>query len=286
MRVVGFSLVANAVRLDFPVVQALSSILPLCDELVVNVGPSSDGTLDLVRSLADPRLRVLEGRWDPSLGGALLAAETQRALDACRGDWAIYIQADEVLHESGLPALRGAMEQALMDRRVEGLLLDFVHLYGSSHWEGTGRGWYRREVRVVRPQSDIHSFEEAQGFRVGVSHRKLRARPGGATYYHYGWARPIDILRAKRDNDNVLYYRGERRRAPIGPRLAWDVGLRPFRGSHPALMRPWIAARQDRVSQGFAPRAWDLRRLALMASLGVERLTGWRPFEFTNYVEV
>jgi hypothetical protein len=286
MRVVGFSLVANAVRLDFPVVQALSSILPLCDELVVNVGPCSDGTRDLVQGLADPRLRVLEGRWDPALGGAVLAVETQRALEACQGDWAIYIQADEVLHESGLPVLRAAMEQALAHRRVEGLLVDFVHLYGSSHWQGTGRAWYRREVRVVRPRGDIHSFAEAQGFRAGASHRKLRARPSGATYFHYGWARPIEILRAKRDSDNELYYRGEPRRAPIGPRLTWDVGLRPFSGSHPALMRQWIAARQDRVSEGFAPRAWDLRRLALTASLGVERLTGWRPFEFTNYVEV
>jgi glycosyltransferase involved in cell wall biosynthesis len=286
MRVVGFSLVANAVRLDFPVVQALSSILPLCDELVVNVGPSSDGTLDLVRGLADSRVRVLEGRWDPGLGGAMLAAETQRALDACQGDWAIYIQADEVLHESGLPALRAAMQQALEDRRVEGLLVDFVHLYGSAQWQGTGRAWYRREVRVVRPGGDTHSFEEAQGFRAGAAHRKLGARPSGATYFHYGWARPIEILRAKQHSDNQLYYRGERRRSPVGSRLPWDVGLRPFDGAHPALMRQWIAARRDCVSEGFGPRAWDLRRLALMASLGVEWLTGWRPFEFTNYVEV
>jgi len=286
MRVVGFSLVANAVWLDFPVLEALRSILPLCDELVVNVGPSQDGTLELVRSLGDPRLRVIEGSWAPALGGAVLALETERALAACRGDWAIYIQADEVLHESGIPLLRSAMESARGHPRVEGLLVDFVHLYGNTEWQGTGRSWYRREVRVVRPGSDIHSFEEAQGFRAGPSRRKLRARRSGATYYHYGWARPMESLQAKRDVDNTLYYAGAPRRRPLTSRLPWDVGLRPFSGRHPGLMRGWIDSRRGRMSDGFAPRAWDARRFALLVSLGIERLTGWRPFEFTNYVEV
>jgi glycosyltransferase involved in cell wall biosynthesis len=286
MRVVGFSLVANAVRLDFPVLEALRSILPLCDELVVNVGPSQDGTLDLVHSLGDARLRVIEGRWDPGLGGAVLAVETERALAACRGDWAIYIQADEVLHESGLPRLRSVMEETRGNPDVEGLLVDFVHLYGNTEWQGTGRAWYRREVRVVRPGSDTHSYEEAQGFRAGSSQRKLRARRTGATYYHYGWARPMEALKAKRDADNALYYAGASRRRPVTSRLAWDVGVRRFGGRHPGLMRDWIASRRSRMSEGFAPRAWDARRVALLMSSGIERLTGWRPFEFTNYIEV
>lgn len=286
MRVVGFSLIANAVRLDFPVLEALRSILPLCDELVVNVGPSEDGTRDLVQSLNDPRLRIIEGRWDLGQGGAVLAVETQRALEACQGDWAIYIQADEVLHQAGFDPLRAAMSAALDDTRVEGLLVDFLHFYGDAEWLGTGRAWFRREARVVRLAADIRSHEEAQGFRVGPSRRKIRARRGGATYYHYGWARPVSALREKREVDNALYYGGEPRRRPVADRLPWEVGVRPFEGSHPAVMKEWIAARRTGMVQPFAPRPWDLRRLALLSSLGLERLTGWRPFEFTNYIEV
>lgn len=286
MRIIGFSLVANAVRLDFPILEALRSILPLCDEVVVNVGPSGDGTLELVRSLEDPRLRIIEGGWDPAPGGAMLAVETGRALEACQGDWAIYIQADEVLHESGLGPLRSAMEGARGDAQIEGLLVDFVHLYGNTEWQGTGRAWYRREVRVVRPGSDAHSFEEAQGFRAGPSHRRLRARSSGASYYHYGWARPVEALAVKREIDNALFYQGKPRRGPVTTHLPWDVGLRPFGGRHPEVMRRWIAARRERMSAGFVPRPWDARRVALLLSLGIERLTGWRPFEFTNYVEV
>lgn len=285
MRIVGFSLVANAVRLDFPILEALRSILPLCDELVVNVGPSADGTLDLVRGLGDPRLTILEGRWESGQGGRVLAVETQRALEACRGDWAIYIQADEVLHESGLAPFRAALEAAQGDPRIEGLLVDFLHFYGTVDWVGQSRSWYRREVRAVRCGIEVRSVGDAQGFRVGEGRRPRVAR-SGAVYHHYGWARPMAALREKRDADNALYYAGEPRRRAVADRLPWDVGLRRFQGTHPAIMSPWIAARRERMSPGFSPRRWDLRRVALLASLGIERLTGWRPFEHTNYVEV
>ena len=285
MRVVGFSLVSNAVELDFPILESLRSVLPLCDDLVVNVGPSDDGTLDLVRSLDDPRLRLIEGEWNKSLGGRMLAVETQRALDACRGDWAIYIQADEVLHEDGLESLRAALADTRADARTEGLLVDFTHFYGSCDWVAGGRAWYRREVRVVRPGGSIVSHAEAQGFRRRDGER-IRARRSGATYYHYGWSRPMAVLVAKRDADNELYYGGEARRAPVGACLPWEVGLSRFDGIHPRVMRAWIAARRGSMSPGFAPRRWTRRRLALLAALGVERLTGWRPFEYRNYVEV
>ena len=285
MRVVGFTLVSSAVRLDFPILESLRSILPLCEELVVNVGPSSDGTLELVRSLGDPRLRILEGRWDPSLGGRVLAVETQRALDRCHGDWAIYIQADEVLHEAGREPLRSAMADARDDARVEGLLVDFVHFYGSADWVAGGRAWYNREVRVVRPGGAIVSHAEAQGFRRRDGSR-IRARRSRATYHHYGWARPMAVLAAKREADNALYYAGAARRAPVGERLPQEVGLSRFAGSHPQVMEGWIGARRDAMSNGFAPIRWTRRRLALLAALGLERLTGWRPFEYRNYVEV
>jgi len=285
MRITGFSLVADAVRLDFPIGEALRSILPLCDEVVVNVGPSEDGTRELIAAIGDPRIRVIDGAWDRGQGGALLAIETQRALDAVTGDWAIYIQADEVLHEDGIAPLRAAMQAARDDAGVEGLLVDFRHFYGSTGWLGQGRAWYRREVRVVRPGIGIRSFEAAQGFRVGAEARRLRARPSGAAYYHYGWARPAAALSAKGAADNALYYAGAARRAPT-PQLPWDVGLVRYTGRHPAVMEEWIAARRDRMTDRFVPRRWDRRRLALMASLGIERLTGWRPFEYRNYDEV
>src|SRR5207244_626062 len=60
----GFSIVRNAVRLDYPIVPAIRSILDVCDEVVVNVGRSDDDTRDLVAGVGDPRVRILESEWD------------------------------------------------------------------------------------------------------------------------------------------------------------------------------------------------------------------------------
>jgi glycosyltransferase involved in cell wall biosynthesis len=284
MRIVGCTLVANAITLDFPVVEAIRSILPLCDELLVNVGPSEDGTRALIESIADARIRIIDGAWDKALGAAMLAVETQRVLDAARGDWAIYIQADEIADPAGLERLRTMMSESLVDPWVEGLLVDFVHFYGSTDWVARNRSWYRREVRAVRLGRDLRSVGDAQGFRVGARHRRVQARASGVRWFHYGWARPLVALRAKRESDNALFYRGETRRKAVAAQLPWDIGLTPFTGSHPPLMQRWIADRRGAMSPGFAPRRWDARRLALLLSLAVERLTGWRPFEYRNYV--
>jgi hypothetical protein len=286
MRIAGFTLVKDAVRLEFPFREAVGSLLPLCDQLVVNLGPSEDGTEALLAELADPRLRVIRGEWNPRLGGAMLAVETQRALEACQADWAIYIQADEVLHEAGVPALRARLAETVADREVEGLLVDFTHFYGGPDWVGTGRAWYRREVRVVRPGIGVRSHEEAQGFRVGPEARKIRVRPSGATYHHYGWARSLAALGRKRDSDNALYYGGATRRASLAAGLPREVGLRRFTGSHPAVMAAWVTARRADGPVQFSPSPWTSRRVAQALSLGIERWTGWRPFEFRNYVVV
>ena len=123
----GFTIVRNAVTLDYPIVPSIRSILELCDEVVVNVGKSDDDTRDLVAGLGDPRVRIVDTIWDFSRGSAVLAHETNRAMAACRGAWGVYIQADEVLHETGAAALRERIREWDGDARVEGLLVDYLH---------------------------------------------------------------------------------------------------------------------------------------------------------------
>src|SRR5438132_3681312 len=118
----GFTLVRNAVKLDYPIVPAIRSILELCDEVVVNVGKSDDDTRDVVAALGDPRIRILDSAWDFSRGSGALSHETNRAMAACRGEWGVYIQADEVLHDTGPAALREKIRACNGECRVEGLL--------------------------------------------------------------------------------------------------------------------------------------------------------------------
>src|SRR6059036_255414 len=288
----GFTLVRNAVRLDYPIVPAIRSILEICDEVVVNVGKSDDGTRDLVAGLGDPRVRILDTSWDFTRGSAGLADETERAMRACRGRWGVYIQADEVLHETGAAIVQEEVREADADERVEGLLVDYLHFYGDFDTIATNRHWYRREVRCVRLDRDIRSYQDAQGFRVGSALRRVRARVTGAQMFHYGWAGASQSLARKLAVSQQIFTEagarlGQRAAARRDGGLEWTPLLRRFEGTHPRVAQDWIAARRCLpAAPVVAPRRLRLGHLRLYASDWIERLTGARVFEYRNYVEV
>jgi hypothetical protein len=281
----GFTLVRNAVKLDFPIVPAIRSVLEVCDEVVVNVGKSEDDTRDLVASVNDPRVRILDTEWDFTKKNIMLSIETQRAMDACAGSWGIYIQADEVLHERGARILKEKVAAWDRDERVEGLLVKYLHFYGGFDRIATSRRWYRREVRCVRLGKDIRPYQGAQGFRVGPSYRKIRARPTDAEMFHYGWARPAKAIREKLEISKTIYPWGGNRFDKEQARgfLEWIPLLRDFRGTHPAAAREWIAERTRDPERVIGPARFKPEHIRFYISDWIERLTGARVFEFRNY---
>src|SRR5881398_2149253 len=127
MKVSGFTFCRNAVRYDYPVVESIRSILPIVDEFIINVGRCEDGTLELIRSIGDPKIRIVESVWDETLrkDGLIYSQETNIALASCTGDWAFYLQADEVVHEGDLPQILEAMRDNLGNTEVLGLLFRY-----------------------------------------------------------------------------------------------------------------------------------------------------------------
>lgn len=281
----GFTLVRNAVKLDFPIVSAIRSVLEVCDEVVVNVGRSEDETRDLVASVNDPRVRILDAEWDFTKKNIMLSIETQRAMHACRGTWGIYIQADEVLHERGAQILKDQVAECDRDERVEGLLVKYLHFYGGFDRVATSRRWYRREVRCIRLGRDIRPYQGAQGFRVGPDYRKIRARPTDAEMFHYGWARPAKAIKEKLEISKTIYPWGGNRFDKEQARgfLEWIPLLRHYGGSHPAAAREWIAARAHDPDRVVGPPRFKPEHMRLYVSDWIERLTGARVFEFRNY---
>ena len=286
MDISGFTIVRNATALDFPLEASIRSLLPVVSEMVVNVGASDDDTRDRVAAIDDPRIRILDSNWDFARGPAMLAAETQRAMSACRHRWGIYIQADEVLADGGAAALREVMLARDDDARVEGVLVRYRHFYGGFDTVAANRSWYRRETRAVRlgAAAQIHSFRDAQGFRVGPDDRRLRAAPSTAVLHHYGWARPGWALAAKRSEDLAIYP-WRREQDQDRPLLPWFPGIRHFGGMHPDVVQSWIAERRSNT-QLIAPKRWQSHHVGFLLSDLVERTTGWRPFEYRNYVTV
>lgn len=286
----GFTIVRNAVKLDFPIVPAIQSLLEVCDEVVVNVGKSEDETRDLVASVKDPRVRILDTEWDFTKKNIMLSIETQRAMEACRGSWGIYIQADEVLHERGAHILKEKVAEWDADQRVEGLLVKYLHFYGGFDQIATSRRWYRREVRCIRLGKDIRPYQGAQGFRVGPEYRKIQARVTDAEMFHYGWARPARAIKEKLEISKTIYPWAKERVArdleKRGGALEWIPLLKPFTGTHPAAAREWIAERAVDPDRVIGPMKLKPEHVRFFISDWIERLTGARLFEFRNYVLV
>ncbi|MDR3185044.1 MAG: hypothetical protein LBT49_06545 [Prevotellaceae bacterium] len=282
MKVSGFTFVRNAEKFDYPVVEAITSILPLCDEVVVCVGNSDDNTLALIESIPSGKIRIVHSVWDDSLrkDGKVLAVETDKAFDAIAADadWAFYIQADEVLHEKYIPAVRQAMEQYKDNKEVEGLLFKYIHFYGSYNYVGDSRTWYRHEIRVVRNDKAIRSYRDAQGFR--KHGRKMRVKEIDAAIHHYGWVRNPYHMQAKQSNFESLY----REKPTIAADALFDysneASLKLFDGTHPQVMQERIGRQDwdftfDTKKKHFS---WKNRLLHF-----IEEKTGKRLFEYKNY---
>ena len=160
MKICGFTIVRNAIRLDYPIVEAITSILPLCDLFIVAVGNSDDDTLELIKSIPSEKIRLIETIWDDRQreGGRTLALETDKALAAIPTDvdWCFYIQADEVLHEHYHPVVLEAMQRYSDVDAVEGLLFNYKHFYGSYDYLGNSWKWYRREIRIFKNSHRTH----------------------------------------------------------------------------------------------------------------------------------
>ncbi|MFC1541916.1 glycosyltransferase family 2 protein [Candidatus Latescibacterota bacterium] len=255
MKISGFSFVKNAVKLYYPVVESIQSALSLVDEFIIACGDSDDRTTELIRTIDDPKLKIIETEWNPDhfVKGAVNSVQSNIALDACTGDWCFYLQADEVIHEKYLPVLRSKMEQHLDTPEVEGLLFDYVHFYGSYNLYQVAHNWYAREIRIVRNGIGVRSWESAQGFR--IDKRKLHVVPADAEIFHYGWVRPPVQMMKKQIALSSVHHEKEwvDKRYPDNE-ADFKYGslktCRRFTGTHPEVMRSRIESMNWELKPG------------------------------------
>jgi hypothetical protein len=248
MKIAGFTFVRNAIQFDYPIVEAIQSIIEICDIVVVAVGNSEDDTLALIQSIPSEKIKIIETQWDDSLreGGQVLAEETNKAFRAIPEDydWAFYIQGDEVIHEKDLPIIRAAMEKNLHRLEIDGLLFKYRHFFGSYDYVGNSLRWYPHEIRVIRNNKSIYSYRDAQGFRKG-DNQKLQVVAIPAYVYHYGWVKDPGVMQAKHETFNKWWHDDDWMDKNIPRVAAYDYfqnidSLARFQGEHPAVMQERI----------------------------------------------
>lgn len=287
MKVTGFTIIRNAITYDYPVVEAITSVLPICDAFVVAVGNSTDETLALIKGIDSPKIKIIETVWDDSLrqGGHVLALETNKALDAIGPDtdWCFYIQSDECVHEKYLPVIKEAMQKYRDNEQVDGLLFNYVHFYATYHYVGNSRRWYRKEIRIIKNNKRIRSYKDAQGFRK-TDHTKLRVKQIPAEIYHYGWVKPPKAQQAKQKNFHKMWHDDAWMKKNIAEAEEFDYSeidsLAAFEGTHPLVMQNRIQAANWHFKFDPAQIKLSLKNRLL---LWIEKTTRWKVGEYRNY---
>lgn len=307
----------NAHKLYYPMRYAIESILPIVDEFVIALGDSDqdDETRSEILKIGSDKIRIIDTVWDIEKfpNGMEHAHQTDLAKSACSGDWLFYLQSDEVIHEKFLPAIKARCEALKDDKEVEGLLFRYRHFYGDYKHIQDAHCWYRKEIRIIRNDPDIHSWQSAQSFRRipdfdGESYRmqagtyKLKVAEVDAEVYHYGWVRPPRIM-TKKIKTLRLNHHGKRvvdQQAEEGQYDSeFDYGnlekLEKFNGTHPKVMEDWILKfnwqnklryKGPLVTANTVGNKHDKPKYRFLSWIEKNLLFGTRLGEFNNFVRV
>jgi glycosyltransferase involved in cell wall biosynthesis len=286
MFVSGFTIVRNAEKYDYPVVESILSLLPICDEVIVLVGQSEDNTLGLIQAIGSNKIKIHHSIWDDSLreGGAVLAIETDKAkkLVNPKADWCFYIQADEVVNDAYNQNILAAMQEFAAQKEVEGLLFSYQHFFGNFNYVAKSRGFYRHEIRIIRNLPNIQSYKDAQGFR--KDGKKLKVKKIEAEIFHYGWVRVPEIMKKKIKDFHQLWHSdnwiAEQEKSINEFDYSEIDSLVEFKENHPACMQGRVAQKNWNYQPNFKRKKKKLKDSLLF---WVEQKTGYRIGEYKNY---
>jgi glycosyltransferase involved in cell wall biosynthesis len=284
MKVSGFTFLRNGQKFGYPFAESIRSILPIVDEFVVALGPCNDDTEKMLREIGNPKIRIIPTQWnerirsDYSLKGFVYGQQKSIALFNCTGDWAFYLEGDEVVHEDDLPKIRGAMERYLNDERVEALAFDYLHFYGNKNTYAWSPRWYRSEARIIRNTIPVWG-PKGLFFVVPDSHatgRYPRAAHTGATIYHYGWVRNEEQMNLKTAATHKFW---DDQSLPTMDYANIDPAvLKLFTGTHPKVVQKWLPKAEGlfQTNPNYLLTTRDKKHRAML------KLEQWFGFQFNK----
>jgi glycosyltransferase involved in cell wall biosynthesis len=242
MRVSGFTFIRNGSILGYPYIASIKSLLPVCDEVIVAVGKSDDDTLAQVKAINDPKIIVIETAWNELMQdrGYTYAQQKMIAQFNCTGDWAFYLECDEVLHEDDVPLIRAQMAKYLADTKVEALIFDYYHFYGCPQNYVYSPRWYRKAPRIIR--NTIRSWAPDGLFWIIMDQNRQGRYPYaadvGCYIYHYGHVRKSEFMAEK--DKRVQRYWGKESNGFSGYSDIDSSTVLPFKSSHPKIITDWL----------------------------------------------
>lgn len=241
MKISGFTFLRNGSILGYPFKESIESILPIVDEFVVALGPCEDDTEEVLRSIKSDKIRIIKTEWNEKMQdrGYVYGQQKMIAQFNCTGDWAFYLEADEVVHENDLDKITEAMKKYKDDKNVEALAFEYIHFYGNKNTYLDSPGWYRNEARIIK--NTVRSIAPDGLFwwilEEGKKCRYPKAKHTGAKIYHYGWVRNEDQMNLKLKKVTKYW---KHKFKPVDYSQIDSKILREFKGTHPKVIQKWL----------------------------------------------
>lgn len=295
MKLSGYTYVRNGIELDYPFVESIKSVLPICDEFIAVVGDSQDKTREAIENINSDKIKIVDTVWDMNLRveGGVFAQQSNIGVDNATGDWIFHIQADEVIHEDDVNRIKEHISKYDSNPEVQGLLFPYYHFWGSYDYIRTTRRVHRYEIRAFRNIKRIRSYNDSQGFRIyssvenylkGEKGKKLKVKKIDVPVYHYKRVRPPKLMKEKmnaffrfyKDDDWLDKYK---KKSDEYNYHNVDI-LEEFKGTHPKFMHERMA-KQDWEFVYDKSKAKMKFKYKILHKF--EKITGYRLFEYKNY---
>lgn len=286
----GVTVIRNGIRLGYPFLEAIRSALPICEEYIVVVGASDDGTLAAVQELAasEPKLRIVESEWSPHVAPSkcVLSQQTNIGLHLARGVWALALQGNEVLHERDLPRLRAMLEAFADDAATEALLFERLTFFVDyEHVVAAYPERYKWTARAVKPHVGVHAVRDAMNFGVLEGWtgkiRNPRVRDTGIDLFRYGLVHEADSY-ARKIGEAPHLNAGNSGGGSLLDRLPASHIVR-YADTHPAVMAARIEAHELRFDESAARTAETSKERRRRRESSVYRTRGFPRWRHTRY---
>jgi hypothetical protein len=291
MRIEGFTYVRNGLKMGYPFLPSINSVLPIVDQLFVVVGDSEDGSREAIENLKNDKIVIVDSIWEEEkrVNGEIFKDQANLGLQKVTGDWAIHIQADEVLNEADGEKLINYIHKADELKEVDGLLFPFYHFWGDYQHIRKTRRTHAFEIRAFKNNRNVQSYRDSQGFRIFKPESsenngtKLKVLKTDIPIYHYAYTRHPKLMNKKSNYFDRFWHSNEWLKNNT-KEADFDYNevdrLEAYEGLHPIYMRDVI--KQKDWEFNYDPSKSNMRYKDRILN-GFERQFKHRLFEYKNY---
>jgi len=243
----GVTLVRNGVKYDYCFKECILSLLDTCDYVVCVYVESEDNTLEILKSIDNPFLQIVEvpiSEWDLFNGKERLSYITNIGIqiaDKLGFQYVLNVQADEVV----LPESKKHIKYAIHNED-NGFMIKRINLWGSAYKQlNVPQNRLPCSNYVIRlTKAKFRSVDDGESIAVPSCNIEYVEK---IKIVHYGFVRDKKIMKSKAINmqENVFNMGCHDEKLDMAdefiPELWFSENdLMPIEFEHPEIMKDWL----------------------------------------------